>query len=942
MEIKTIPLSADLLDAAFSGLGDRTVMVFPTRVAAGIARQRFMQNWNLAENSFISMEDFKEAVILPQTSVLMDEKRLLCLYLVMGEEQREFFHIMQYSDIVEWGRKFFDFFEELAEECVEVESLSQLKDSGVFYMQMWQETYLERIMQIREDYQSYISALGFTDKLFYVHEDSFCIPWQGCRITFVNQYYYSAMERQLIHAIEDAGNSVTVLYHGLETARTADSWKVKEFDLEATWQALKVKPKLHIVESENEDQMALAYLDWINRQDACNSTGGVIIDSSFHQKSYSRYFDAQRFRLPEVIPLGQTAVYQMLNAIYKGIKAQQQSSGFLPLSLVSKLFTMPWFLSYFISGITEQQREEIWLQLDKLLNNDFLYVDMQLFNGKDDSLFGRVIGQYITLINSFAGVNGISGLCALIDSPSGLQIEKLVSPEEADYTDLLACFWERLANFASIESMAIIPSWTQVFNDEECGAGLLELLLSFLKSARVSYSSTQTRHSNWEISNLLDARNRSFGTVAFFQMIEGLLPSNPTPVWLFNETQRSKLGLKCYADIRAWERYYFFRLLLTAGEAVCFSYRNVERDISSSSFIGEMEQLVSAELCISKEEVHIPIKCLYENSAGKSSQTLLSEADTLESCCHEAIPGKDFFIIPAAPEQDLEKDGVLKASASGLIQFLKNPFLWYIETHSRIQGLSYEAEEIISNKLFGNIMHAYFARILGKEQGSHNGLARLEAVFGDTVFLQEGLVNLLSSGDFRYQIPKNYNADFLTEIISVRLAESLNMFYENWLKTHLDKRSFTLIPEEDKMTTAERDYKTLGTVLLEGKEYGIALRGKADLRIETEQEAMIIDFKTGNRDYRQLIIYEWFYYLLDATLDEDKVNSLFWNILDTKVSDDSITADKRSKLKSDILDTFQSSLTIGYTQGTKTADRQRLMKITRADLITADKEESNG
>jgi hypothetical protein len=940
MEIRSIPLSTDLLEAANSSLGDRTVMVFPTRVAAGIARQRFMSNWNLEENSFISMEDFKEALILPETSVLMDEKRLLCLYLVMGEEQREFFHILQYGDIVEWGRKFFDFFEELAEECVAVESLSELKDSGVFYMQMWQETYLERIMQIREDYQSYISALGFTDKLFYLHKDNFCIPWQDHKIVFVNQYYYSAMERQLISAIEESGNSVTVLYHGLETHQTAAGWKVKEFDLASTLGSLNTKPKLHIVESENEDQMALAYLAWLNRQP--ENLGGVIIDSSFHQKSYSRYFDPQRFRLPEAFSINQSGVFQMLGAIQKGIVAKQQSGGFLPLCLVAKLFAQPWFLPYFVDAITEQQRQDIWYKLDTMLKDDFLYVDIEYFDGNDNSLFHKVMRQYIGLVTNFGKVRSISDMCALLDTPTGLQINKLVSANEAEYTDLMPCFWERLANFASIESLALIPSWAEVFTDEDCGAGLLELLLGFLKSAKVSYRSKQGRQSNWEISNLLDARNRSFDTVAFFQMIEGLLPSNPTPVWLFNETQRSKLGLKCYADIRAWERYYFFRLLLTSKQVLCFSYRNVERDISPSSFLGELEQLLGREDVLSQEKACIAVKQIYEGLTGKLIQAALSESEVKASCCLQAIPPREFFIIPSAPQQDLGGNGELKTSASGLIQLLKNPFIWYVETHSKLQCLPYEAEEQISNKLFGNIMHAYFARILGKEEGHHNGLDRLEAVFGNLKYLQDGLVELLNSGDFRYQIPKNYNADFLTEIISVRLAESLNVFYENWLKPHLDKRSFTLIPEANKMTKTERDYKTLGTVLFDGKEYSIAFRGKADLRIETENEAMIIDFKTGNRDYRQLVIYEWFYYLLDAALSEDKLNSLFWNILDTKETKDSITPAKRSKLKADILDAFLSCLANGYTQGVKTTDRQRLVNITRADLLTAEKEENNG
>ncbi|MDD2229675.1 MAG: PD-(D/E)XK nuclease family protein [Candidatus Cloacimonetes bacterium] len=938
MDIKTIPLSEDLLDAALNGLGTKTILVFPTRAAASIAQRRYMNNWNLQVNYFFSMEDFKEALILPDTSVLMDDKRLLCLYLVMGEEQREFFHILSYGDIVEWGRKFFDFFEELAEECVEVESLAELKDSGVFYMQMWQEHYLERIMQIREDYQSYISALGFTDKLFYLNTDNFHIPWQSYSIIFVNQYYYSNIERQLLTAIEAAGNTVTVLYHGLETSSETAGWKVKALDLEQAWKDIKSKPDIHVIESENEDQMALAYLAWHQRQPT--EQRGFIIDGSFYQKSYSRFFDAQRFKLPESYPISQSAVYQMLSSIHKGVLALHQSSGYLPLALVAKLFSMPWFLSYFVDNISEQQREDIGLQLDKLLKDDYLYVDKQLYDGTNDSLFGRVIIKFVNLVESFAKAGTIEELYALLDTAEGLQIEKLVSANEAEYTDLLPCFWERLANFISIENMGLIPAWTQIFTEGDSGAGLLELMLSFLKSASVSYHSTDPRQYTWEISNLLDSRNRRFGTVAFFQMIEGLLPSNPTPVWLFNETQRSKLGLKCYSDIRAWERYYFFRLLLSAEQVVCFSYRSIERDISPSSFLGELEQLVTESDSYIKEAMHIPVRDIYEGLAIKQDNKASLDLEIQECCSLEATPDKEFFIIPCSPQQDLTADGELKASASGIIQLIKNPFLWYIETHSHIQNIPYEAEETVSSKLFGNIMHAYFADILGKEKGRHEGLKSLEQVFGNTDFLQQGLINLLNSDEFRYQIPKNYNADFLSEIISIRLAESLNLFYEIWLKVHLDKRSFTLIPEGAWMTRAEREYKILGTVLYEGREYKVALNGKADLRIETDNEAMIIDFKTGNRDYRQLIIYEWCYYLLEQVLPEDRVSSMFWNILDTKESKDAITSDKRDKLKADILDALLNCLANGYTQSSKSTDRLRLVSITRADLYVADKEET--
>jgi hypothetical protein len=319
----------------------------------------------------------------------------------------------------------------------------------------------------------------------------------------------------------------------------------------------------------------------------------------------------------------------------------------------------------------------------------------------------------------------------------------------------------------------------------------------------------------------------------------------------------------------------------------------------------------------------------------------MQDAETNLDCHVQPVPDKAFFILPANPDKDIHDSGVLRASASGILQFIRNPFLWYLEYKSNISDYAYEAEETISPKLFGNIMHAYFAGILGAEAGKHNGLDRLERLFGDADTLQTELGKILNSQQFRYKIPKNYNADFLTEIIAAKLAESLNQFFSKWLKQNLQNCSFTLIPEEEKMTGQERRYRVLGTVNVSDKEYGVALHGKADLRIETETEAMIIDFKTGNRDVRQLIIYEWVYYLLDGIVPEDRLKSIFWNILDTKEMRDNISPEKREKLKIEILETFVDCLQNGYGQGRKGADRQRLLHISRADLLPRLKEASD-
>jgi len=304
------------------------------------------------------------------------------------------------------------------------------------------------------------------------------------------------------------------------------------------------------------------------------------------------------------------------------------------------------------------------------------------------------------------------------------------------------------------------------------------------------------------------------------------------------------------------------------------------------------------------------------------------------------VPPPEFFTIPYQADEDFPHNKA-ELGASSLISLLKNPFIWYVEQKSKLQHQDWEAVETIGPKLFGNIMHTYFASILGELQGRHNGLEKLEKLFGDRDYLEKELQKLIASSRFRYQIPKNYNADFLSEIIAQALSESLYRFYHDWVQKYLDRRSFTLLPEAEVMSEAEKGYKQLSSVYLDGAEYSLFIRGKADLRIETEEQAFIVDFKTGNHDSRQLALYEWFYYLLDEVYPGNDVASLFWNILDADKKPELSKPERRQQLKEDILTSFLAMLANGYTPGVKTIDRSRLQNITRADLMTAIREVSD-
>ncbi|HPB18986.1 MAG TPA: hypothetical protein PLL35_03950, partial [Candidatus Cloacimonas sp.] len=235
-----------------------SILVFPTLSAAKKAQKDFLAKWDLSWRRFFSMEELRSALILPEQPLLTDDKRLLCLYLVMDESERQNFNIYSYSDIVDWGRRFFDFWEELGEECVSLEELQEKVNSGTFFMQEWQSIYLQKIITIRSNYYKYISALGFSDAIFCLKPANITVPWQGLNFYYINQYYYSALEKQQLKAIEKAGNNVTLVTHGWEIQGDLDNWKEQEFSLAESWNSLPQKPVIEMIETDNETQMALA------------------------------------------------------------------------------------------------------------------------------------------------------------------------------------------------------------------------------------------------------------------------------------------------------------------------------------------------------------------------------------------------------------------------------------------------------------------------------------------------------------------------------------------------------------------------------------------------------------------------------------------------------------------------------------------------------------
>jgi len=960
---KSIPFTADLIAAALAEISDPCSLVFPTKVSAALAQKRFLPQWQLQDCAFLSMDELKRDLILPPQPTVSEDKRLICLYQVLEPEDRDYFHISGYFDIVQWGNLFFQFFDELCDECYEAEDLLELNASGIFHLLGWQDEYIQRIMAVRARYASFLAASGFTDPIFYTSAGRIQVPWQGRRFIFVNQYYYSKLEKRMLDALEAAGNELVILSQSADPEFDPVALLPPQIRLEELTADDCRTERIEVVETENEDQMILAFLGQPASEKETGCKRKVIIDRHFHSKHYSRLFSPDRFQLPPSRSLVESNLYALVLILQRHLEALEASrqQRFIPLRLILDACSQLRFLNLYQPEWGKAELELVLAELRSLINEDILYLDKELkvleavpkkLNFK---LLPLILIPHFDLLDRLTEVDSPRALGDFLDGENGIGIRELCSRDEIDFSDILEKIYERLANFLSLDHLELVSSWSGFFGCSGAAltARILQLFLEALAGDRFRFDTLKEGDPEYAISNLLDSRDLSYDQVVFFHAIEGEIPTNPTSVWLFNEAQRSQLGLKSYPGLRERERYYFLRLIFTAKQARIHCYRNQDKDIEPGSFVTELKHLAREDEVLeaggegtrriefSYQPLRLVLSQLYRSRLlaypvpeGKGGIFTSNPA-----CGLDTKDPQPFFTLPGEPERDFPQR-VLKASHYSLAQLLMNPFVWYIRHLSKLQRTPLRQQESISRKLFGNIMHAFLARILTPLATEHKGLGEVEKVFNNPLLLRQKLLDLLNPGQaaqpdkslFLYQIPQNYNHEFLLGIILDSLVESVQQFYQDYLRIRLHNRSFRLIPEKLDTQYDDSDHKQLAEVIFEEKDYAVLIKGRADLRIECPQEYIIVDFKTGQYDDSQLIFYQWFYYLLSGDYDQRKITSQFWGIFDRVAKPKSIADKKIQSWKLEIANALDACLESGFPPGRTAKDRKTWPDITRADL----------
>ncbi|HDP99877.1 MAG TPA: hypothetical protein ENN22_11930 [bacterium] len=868
---------------------DGTMFVFPTESSKNLALRRLQKDWQLTTTQIVTMEEFKELAFLSERAVLKEEKRTLALFDSLAEDHRRHFKIHHYFQSIELARNFFELWEEFNDELVDpadvqpekfIRENSELLD--------WQFDTFLRLKKMRDNYQKYIHDKGFEDVIFLRNNQHFSpISFADFeRIVVVNQFYYTRLERFILEQLQSVGKIIRIYYQIPETYLDTETLTVKsitlhdirEYDTE----------KVQIIECPNDFTMMVELFRL-----AQNCPLRTVVDVAFWKKPYSRFISPEHFQLRQSISMTETSVFRFFKTLSQIMDSLiwdgEQQEILLPIGSILNAALNEDFCSFLEYSPDDRApdlaRDQILRSIYDLIERDYLYIDFKanFFTIAGDKVAQQFAEKLIALLQRALQLRDIESLIDWIDSAeNGIDIQRIQTPAEKEYSDLLQVFYQALADLGSIERVKIVESehWRNFFvndlnknNSMNCAAGILKLFVDYLKAKNVRFE-TATQAGLINISDLEDTRNIRYSTVAALNVSEGIIPGSRKTPFLFTEGQRKALGLKTYREIREREKYYFYRLILNSRQVYLLVQKNIEQNIDASSFVEELKIYFPRD--------RLKLRQLPDQYYGSIYAHIIKPLHVAPD--RRVINDPDFYRIPLDIEKDFAEAN-LDLSFYSLNKLKQNPYVFYLRWLRGIEPLPQLKDGDFSAKLLGYLVHDMINeiwRMLVEEHGS--------TLFGydfsrvQDEYIDAALVKVIRNQQNYYKFPRNYSRVYFEQILLPGVRDSILNFFQE-IEKLFQGAAIDVIPEKDYGFNEERQYKQLipATANQLGKE--IRIRGRADLRINPQgtKEHYIFDYKTGGGDRDQLIFYELYYYLIDNPDLADQIFSFFYHIIDQRL-----------------------------------------------------------
>ncbi|MDD5456766.1 MAG: PD-(D/E)XK nuclease family protein, partial [Candidatus Margulisbacteria bacterium] len=563
-----------------------------------------------------------------------------------------------------------------------------------------------------------------------------------------------------------------------------------------------------------------------------------IIDIDFYDSPYPQYLNRQVFEISGMAPFSLTPFYQFFYCW--GILKDQQKNGLMATEDLHEILNNETFRKYYKYG------QEVIKAIEDGLVLGLKYIEVKSI---DCRLFQ----------DDFKKIIHCADLKSLQDFIKNIDLQQLTSTH---YDQVLQVFYTIFLEMEQLTEFIVDPSI------------IFTLFLERLSNQCVRYNLEDKHTDRILIDGPDDSRNMNYQHVLFLNLSEGYVPSAKKQQFLFTEKQRKLLGLKNYDDVVLREKYYFFRLILCAEKAYLFGIENKEKNMILSSFIEELRLYLPEKIREKETIFNEEVYRLFLQNCSLSTQP----------CSLDAKAGlKDD--LPLSMDEFPDNSLALSYTAFNLLA--QCPFQYYLQQKVRLVNIrDYKKNEKVQATVIGNIAHELMSLISSQLEADLNkGVIDIGELYQKQ---QKSIKDLLNRIFVKYRnfINDVYREPYLREILAPLLLDSIDYFFSKFLPDKLRNRQITaLIPEKTVAGDEDKQLVRLAKTMAENKEFLVYIKARADLRLELEgEEAIIIDYKTGNTmSQEQLDFYELFYYLLNPQKKNFRVrDKIFYNVIDNK------------------------------------------------------------
>ena len=942
IEFKFCSLQENLSSLVFQQVPlEKTVFVFPTENNKRAARSLLLKDWAFSDTALYTMDELKHNILISERPLLKEEKRTLVFYQALSREDKAFFSIHHYFHCIDLAHVFFALFQEWNEENVDEHLDARLFEQGGAELLPWQELTYQRLLAIKAQYKSLLDQKGFNDSIFVQKKENYdaTILDDYERIVFVNQFYYTELEKSIIRLLVE-GKQVTIFYQCPESLVDRETLEVKPFQV-ADLGPFRTQ-KIKIFETADDFTALMTVLDHARSEEIA-----TLVDLG-NVTSMEAFLSLQKFKRSSGKRFFMTSIDRFLSAIYECLENlhwhAQRKKWLLPLhTLYRAVQTEELFrvLATRANVDVQTSREEFLSAIRGLMDQDFKYIDLEkeFFDLPSVRLSRDTQAMMHELILFIRESSSLASIGELVDRKEFFHVRDIVSGDELLYSDILDIFYRLLTDFLAIEDLALVEEWADIFAatnpmtaQVRTAAGILRLFLDYMKAKTIRYSYRSFPEGRISISDLLDTRNMYYPSVAVLNVIEGKLPRARQVPFLFSEQQRKILNLKTFDDIKLREKYYFFRLVLSTPRVVLFTQKNVEKNIDKSSFLEELL------LGFPQTEIEMVPSRAFRRFYHTWLSAPAGDLPTLR---------QPFFCLPLDVGRDFP-DGALTLSYYAYKELRENAFAFFIRQVAGIQEPRNQAEEDFSYKLTGTLIHDILNQCW-KYLLEETAYPLFDIDFSaiDISLIRRAISFVLEKQpETFFKIPQNYHRLYFHQVMVPVLEKDIVEFFRLLNLISSGAKKLHIYPENERGTREERQYKTIIDTAESPITIPVKIRGRADLRIEDPEKNryMIFDYKTGSFDQDQLILYELFYYRLNSVNPFAVILSYFINFLGKGTSQELGELNRNKPDKESLVEEFlftlgkclESLAENGYVLPPQKGLRAKLADITRSDLAPAE------